>query len=108
MSFSMCPVGGAIQPQSGVALGVPGWRGEDGEIGARPQECPVLEGSRLFHCPREKSWQVLPAWLFQSQLGAWTELKNQRRQRSPHLGRLCDSGSPCFSGSSLPPTAVRV
>ena len=24
MSFSVCPVGGAIKPQSGVALGVPG------------------------------------------------------------------------------------
>ena len=81
MSFSACPVGGAINPQSGVALGVPGWRGGDGEIGARPQECPVLEGSSLFHYPREKPWPVLPAWLSQRQLGVWTELRNQSRQR---------------------------
>lgn len=56
--FSMCPVGGARQPQSGAALGtalgVPGRRLGMGEAGGLPQECPVLEGSGLFRSPREK------------------------------------------------------
>ena len=47
MSFSVCPVGGAVKPQSGAALGVPGWRGGDGEVGSEASgvSCPGREQS---------------------------------------------------------------
>ena len=57
-----------------------GWREGTGEAGGRPQECPILEGSRLFRHPREKPWPVLPARLAQRQIWVWRELRNRSPQ----------------------------